>query len=570
MRIHPQLAEAGFYFTPTDHIPDLVTCFMCSATIGDWRAVDEPPLDAHEAVSPACSWVRLMGAAKRWARRLAVIRGDSDDEEDGARRPARSRRGAQAKSAAGAGHAEMTALQRAQLEELCRDPDAAWAPAMVAARRETFKFGWPHEGKAGWACSSEKVAESGMYFCPTDAEDDYAECLYCHLGLAGWEETDDPRHEHKRRSPKCVMFVLGEELPEAKEEFSVFIEAEDPPPTKRSRGQKATKLPDEKAKARTAQSRKAGVKTPTDISVGDQDTAPDDAANGPMNVKIPPSDARLPERGRLKRELAQAPNQTVEKTAVGRSTRGRKVVQPVEADDHIMPAPTSPKHTRPTRAPRTKKKAEETQSDAHTPDVSSDDVAAAVEELTTVDSPKEPHLDTKDVLAEDLSMATAGSGDHQLAQTEPRIVAAADASPSALPSAIDVEADVAETKPDEGDAYALNDPASSPVCHEATIRLDSAAAASPAPAANAAATTSDRDVDAMLDPDSTPRPEPYTQPAPTASQDADVDSRQPTPSQWRPGGEPPVDLAGLLADVLAGPLSAAGEAARAGSRSALS
>ncbi|KAJ1549115.1 25S rRNA (adenine645-N1)-methyltransferase [Cladochytrium tenue] len=578
-----ELAEAGFYFTPTEHTPDLVTCFMCGTTIGDWRAVDEPPLTAHEAVSPACSWVRLMGAAKRWARRLAVIRGDSDDEEDGARRPVRSRRGAQAKAAAGGGHAEMTALQRAQLEELCRDPDSAWAPAMVAARRETFKFGWPHEGKAGWACSSEKVAETGMYFCPSDTEDDYAECLYCHLGLAGWEETDDPRGQPPTEENSEETATMEKKPPiepkrhatddgkesDSEEEFSVVIEAKDPPPTKRGRGQKTTKPPAEKAKTRTAQSRKEEVKIVTDVSVGILDRHPDDAATSPISDKIPVSDARAPERGQLKQELALAPKHVVEKSAVGRSTRGRKVVQPAKADDHIVPAPTSPKRTRPTRAPRTKKKAEETQSDAHTPDVSSDDVAAAVKELTPANT-KKHHLDTKDALAEDFSTATAGGDDHRVAQMEP-IVAADHASPSALTSAIDVEADVAETKPDEEDAYALNDPASSPVCHEATIRLDSAAAASPAPAAaNAAATTSDHDVDAMLDPDSTPRPEPYTQLAPTASQDADVDSRQPTPSQWRPGGEPPVDLAGLLADVLAGPLSAAGEAARAGSRSALS
>lgn len=34
------------------------------------------------------------------------------------------------------------------------DPTSA---SIVEARRATFAIGWPHDGKPGWVCQSEKV-----------------------------------------------------------------------------------------------------------------------------------------------------------------------------------------------------------------------------------------------------------------------------------------------------------------------------------------------------------------------------------------------------------------------------
>ncbi|ORY32753.1 hypothetical protein BCR33DRAFT_856464 [Rhizoclosmatium globosum] len=84
------------------------------------------------------------------------------------------------------------------------------APVLVApakGRRKTIPVEWPHSGDANWGCSAEKIAETGMFFKPQSVdENDYALCQYCLLGLAGWESTDDPVFEHKKRSPDCIMF----------------------------------------------------------------------------------------------------------------------------------------------------------------------------------------------------------------------------------------------------------------------------------------------------------------------------------------------------------------------------
>ena len=83
---------------------------------------------------------------------------------------------------------------------------------IVQARAATFGTSWPHDGKKGWVCQSEKVlldsdflydhkkcfspllqmVESGWYFCPNDDSDDLASCAYCKLSLDGWEPKDDP------------------------------------------------------------------------------------------------------------------------------------------------------------------------------------------------------------------------------------------------------------------------------------------------------------------------------------------------------------------------------------------
>ncbi|CAO1600647.1 hypothetical protein XANCAGTX0491_004331 [Xanthoria calcicola] len=80
---------------------------------------------------------------------------------------------------------------------------------LLDARRMTFGANWPHENKRGWICKTEKMVGGGWYYCPTPESDDLVRCCYCNLSLDGWESKDDPHHEHQRRSPDCIFFVLS-------------------------------------------------------------------------------------------------------------------------------------------------------------------------------------------------------------------------------------------------------------------------------------------------------------------------------------------------------------------------
>ena len=37
-----QMAEAGFYHTPSENEPDLVTCYVCYKEMDGWEPTDDP------------------------------------------------------------------------------------------------------------------------------------------------------------------------------------------------------------------------------------------------------------------------------------------------------------------------------------------------------------------------------------------------------------------------------------------------------------------------------------------------------------------------------------------------
>ncbi|KAI9851627.1 MAG: hypothetical protein M1838_003221 [Thelocarpon superellum] len=151
-----QLAKAGFIYAPTPASPDNVYCFLCQKPLDGWEEEDDAVAE-HLHHSPDCGWAILMGIEKR--REASNLDGEDPASE-----------------------------------------------VMQAARRATFVGKWPHEGKKGWLCKTEKMVESGWYYCPIPESDDFVSCPYCSLSLDGWEPKDKPLEEHQRRSPTCAFF----------------------------------------------------------------------------------------------------------------------------------------------------------------------------------------------------------------------------------------------------------------------------------------------------------------------------------------------------------------------------
>jgi hypothetical protein len=101
------LARAGFFYSPTATSSDNVTCFYCHKGLDGWE-VDDNPIHEHLNFSPDCAW----------ALNLRI----EQDTENGV-----------------------------VPEE---DPSSE---QMVEARKATFGDNWPHDGKRGWTCKSQKV-----------------------------------------------------------------------------------------------------------------------------------------------------------------------------------------------------------------------------------------------------------------------------------------------------------------------------------------------------------------------------------------------------------------------------
>lgn len=100
-------------------------------------------------------------------------------------------------------------------------------------RLESYR-NWPYnDGNL----TKEKMAKAGFYHCPATDEPDAVRCFCCFKGifltflkcflfklileLEGWDENDDPWHEHRQHSGHCYFANLSK--PEGELTVSEFI-----------------------------------------------------------------------------------------------------------------------------------------------------------------------------------------------------------------------------------------------------------------------------------------------------------------------------------------------------------
>ncbi|KAI0090578.1 hypothetical protein BDY19DRAFT_1068262 [Irpex rosettiformis] len=166
-----QLAEAGFYFSPSVEARDNVKCFMCRKELDEWDE-DDDPISVHFArCRDICAW--------------AVARCGNLEDLD-----------------ASGGFT-------------FKDPSRApTSKTMEKARHETFASTWPHDSIRGHGASSKEMAKAGFLYAPHSAGDDTAICVYCTTTLSGWDADDDPLEEHRKRVAKsgrrCAFFEMLE------------------------------------------------------------------------------------------------------------------------------------------------------------------------------------------------------------------------------------------------------------------------------------------------------------------------------------------------------------------------
>ncbi|KAL4815632.1 hypothetical protein BDW67DRAFT_65187 [Aspergillus spinulosporus] len=153
-----ELAHAGFFYNPYETNPDNTTCFLCGRALDGWEE-DDNPITEHLKHAKDCGWAIMMDIQQR-------------------------------------------SSNPAEIEDPTSEP-------IVQARLATFGDSWPHDGKKGWLCQSDKMVEGGWYFCPNEESADLASCAYCKLSLDGWEPKDNPFDEHYRRSSDCSFFVFA-------------------------------------------------------------------------------------------------------------------------------------------------------------------------------------------------------------------------------------------------------------------------------------------------------------------------------------------------------------------------
>ncbi len=154
-----KLVDAGFFYTGPS---DTVECHLCHVKIDNWNmsaGSESTILNRHiQALTKTCPLVMLVKEGNEW---IAQVK---------------------------------KGLRPFDAQAV----DAPWSSKMEKARTSTF-VNWPH------SISPLQMSQAGFVYASDGKGDDKAECFYCHLALDGWEEDDDPRMEHMKRSPDCIF-----------------------------------------------------------------------------------------------------------------------------------------------------------------------------------------------------------------------------------------------------------------------------------------------------------------------------------------------------------------------------
>ncbi|KAI2744025.1 hypothetical protein DTO013E5_3291 [Penicillium roqueforti] len=310
-----ELAHAGFYYKPYETNPDNTTCFQCHRALDGWEE-DDNPITEHLKHAPDCGWAIMMDL-------------------------------------------QQSSSNPASIEDPTGD-------RITQARLATFGTVWPHDGKKGWVCQSEKMVEGGWYFCPTDESNDLASCVYCKLSLDGWEPKDDPFDEHYRRSSDCSFFVFAQ------------------PPGKKSKSARAKKPRVSKASSR--------LSTQSVGSVASE--APDMEVDDPMGQSI------MSQSSTKSKSTKKAPK------SKSKGTKTKKE-EPAEVESQIDAeieevAQTEP--VKPKRAGKGKKRTSE--------DIKDEPNPVAMEEKEPSQPPAEPPAKRRDTKTRSSSITRSYNYEH--------------------------------------------------------------------------------------------------------------------------------------------------------------
>ncbi|KAJ3208130.1 hypothetical protein HDU67_007011 [Dinochytrium kinnereticum] len=308
-----KLATSGFHFDPTPTHPHRTSCHLCGPlrdpSTGLDRDIDPDDKDLFSLHTSTCPFKIMMVDGLAWVA---------------ASRPVKAKRGKAAQETAKTGH----------------EP---WGEAMRNARVKTFCGFWPYHSDETWRCTAEKIAAAGMYFKPSKDEPDYAECVYCNLGLAGWESNDDPMVEHQKRSKDCIIFKAPVD-PIEEEDEDPFVESvvskSKPAAAGKVKAETVAKKP-AKGRGRPLRSKAERVPEDSDENPLDEPSIPTDpTTNSPTPTKkqaSPPPNP--PARGRRKKEevVIESPAPTKSKKVAAAKTKATTLKRGVVIEDSDHP-----------------------------------------------------------------------------------------------------------------------------------------------------------------------------------------------------------------------------------------
>lgn len=194
-----EMAEKGFYYTPTKTQGDQVTCFWCGKK--EKNLENEASIsNVHFSHNSKCPYGVIYNF-------LSQYRKDEDMASFWSR-----------------------LVEENELPISVLEPHSQIS---IRLRLATFKNLWKFDSRKKTKVTARGMAEAGFFFAPTEPGDDRVICMYCGCPLSDWDLGDDPRAEHENNSrayrrdnsqPTCHFLETLEEPVE--EENSVLSNAE--------------------------------------------------------------------------------------------------------------------------------------------------------------------------------------------------------------------------------------------------------------------------------------------------------------------------------------------------------
>lgn len=173
------LADCGFFYSPTKSFPNQITCYWCGKKE---KSVSENTSIAsqHLLNNPECPFSLIAFNLKQF---ILTTEKDSFWETLGSSSTA---------------------------PKSVIDP---YSEESIALRQSTFKNLWKFDSKRKCRVTSRNLSEAGFYYSPVQEGSDRVICMYCDCPLEDWDRNDDPLQEHKNNSFTHCFFLdsIGKE-----------------------------------------------------------------------------------------------------------------------------------------------------------------------------------------------------------------------------------------------------------------------------------------------------------------------------------------------------------------------
>jgi hypothetical protein len=190
-RLKPErCALAGWVHEPQPDSRDHTVCFLCGKALANWTAKKDDPFQQHILNAPHCVWAALMCVRRGQLPDVDTLVDVVETYRSG--KPVRMSWYSVSKVDEALFMDWIRAMQEEDVDALIEEALTGQSERMEAWRYQSFSSAWPYDREEGSKLTRRHMAKAGFIYFPGPSSEDGVVCVYCGVGLDGWESNDDP------------------------------------------------------------------------------------------------------------------------------------------------------------------------------------------------------------------------------------------------------------------------------------------------------------------------------------------------------------------------------------------